>query len=105
MQGSGPEESASPQFGSHKQGDGEAEVGRARCRGTTRVVLAVHDWVVTAISTTARDVDMSQAEGFSHVEAFAPRGSCTAFDCVVWVPQPMGACGFQTLIHGASAGD
>lgn len=79
-------------------------MGRARCRGTTRVVLALHDWVVTAISTTARDVDMSQAEGFSHVEALAPRGSCTAFDCVVWVPQPMGACGFQTLIHGASAG-
>lgn len=66
---SGPEESASPESGSHKQGDGEAEVGRARPRGTPHVGL---ECVVRAISGMARDVDMGQAEGLSHGEAVAP---------------------------------
>lgn len=85
--GSGAEESISPQSGSHKQGDKEAEVGRARQGGTPRVGLGSQGWMVTAISSTARDVEMGEAESFSHREALAPGGGCTASYGVAWVPQ------------------
>lgn len=40
--------------------------------GTPRAWLAIQDWMVTAVSRTAGDVKMGQAEGFSHVETLAP---------------------------------
>lgn len=46
---------------------------------------------------------MGEAEGFSHLEVLAPGGGCTTSYGVAWVPQPISACGFQTLIHGTSA--
>lgn len=58
--------------------------------------------MVTATSSTAGDVDVGEVEGFSHVEALAPRG-CAASDGVAWVPQSFSACRFQTLIHRAAA--
>lgn len=102
--GSGPEESASPQSCGHQEGDGEAEVGRARPGGAPHAGLPISTWVIAAISSTARDVKMGQSVGFSHMEALAPRGRRTASHCVVRVPQLIRTCGFQTLIHGASAG-
>lgn len=87
MWGSGPEESASPQSGTDKQGDGEADVGRTMVGGRPHARLAIQDWVVTAVSSTARDVEMGQAEGFGHVQALAPGGSGTASHCVAWVAQ------------------
>lgn len=103
--GSGPEESASPQSDDDKQGKHEVEVGRCSPGGTPHAGLDIPDLVVTAISSTAGDVDMSQVEGFSHVEALTPRGGRAASDYVAWVPQLIRACGFQALIHGTSAGN
>lgn len=103
MWGSSAEESGSPKSGSQQQADKEAEVGRAGLGGTPLAGLGVPGWVVTAISSTAGDVDVGEVEGFSHVEALAPRGGCAASDGVAWVPQSFSACRFQTLIHRAAA--
>lgn len=40
--------------------------------GTPSAGLETLDWGITAFSSTARDVEMGQSEGFSHMEAFAP---------------------------------
>lgn len=104
MWGSGPEESASPKACSHKQSDGEAEVGRAGTGGAPPAGLGVSVGVITAVSSAAGDVGIRQFEAFSHMEALAPGGRCTASYRVARVPQPVSACGLQTLVHGASAG-
>lgn len=103
MWGSSAEESGSPKSGSQEQADKEAEVGRAGLGGTPLAGLGVPGWMVTAISSTAGDVDVGEVEGFSHVEALAPRGGCAASDGVAWAPQSFSACRFQTLIHRAAA--
>lgn len=79
-------------------------MGRARPGGAPSAGLDISVGVITAISSTAGDVGIRQFEGFSHMEALAPRGRCTAAYCVAWVVWPICACGFQTLVHGASAG-
>ena len=48
---------------------------------------------------------MGQAEGIGHVGVSAPGGSRTALHCDGLILQPFSACGFETLIHGASAVD
>ena len=87
MWGSSAEESGSPKSGSQEQADKEAEVGRAGLGGTPLAGRGVPGWMVTAISSTARDVDVGEVEGFSYVEALAPRGGCATSDGVAWVPQ------------------
>ena len=62
-------------------------MGRARQGGTPRVGLGNQDCMVTAVSSTARDVEMGEAESFSHMEALAPGGGCTASYGVAWVSQ------------------
>lgn len=79
-------------------------MGRARPGGAPPAGLDISVGVVTAISGTAGDVGVRQFEGFSHMEALAPRGRCTASHRVAWVAWLISACGFQTLVHGASAG-
>lgn len=80
-------------------------MGGSRPRGGPAAVLGILGWTIAAAAGTTGDVEMSELEDFSHMGALAPGGGCAASEHVVWSPQFVVAGGFQTLVHGAPAGD